>query len=139
MIPILAQSTPDANALKSFLEVFFYLAGSGVALLVGVRTIWPKAVPEVPQPLTVKEQKRFATWEELQNVREEVRAIGNRFDEAVAQIRRDGEGRVAGIEQHIDGLKGEIKGDNSELHERITELLTSFSELKGAVRAKLSF
>ena len=136
MTPLLAQSAPDATALKSFLEVFFYLAGSVVALMVGWRTFFPKDVPATPQPLVVKEHKRFATWEELQSVRAEVAAIGKRFDEAVIQIRTDGEGRVANIEQHIDQLKVEIKEDNNTLHTRITELLSAFAEFRGECRGR---
>jgi hypothetical protein len=140
MLPLLAESTPLPAALASWLEVFFYLLGgiaAVVGLLVGVKSLREKPA-EVPQPLTVKEQKRFATWEELQAVRAEVLAIGGRFDEAVERMRDDGAGRVALLEQHLNELKSEIKEDNNTLHARVTELLAAFAEFRGEARAKLS-
>jgi hypothetical protein len=140
MIYLLAQAEPPPPELLSWLSVAGWIVvfiGGCLGIALAIKSLREKK-SETPQPLIVKEHKRFATWEELQAVRAEVREIGTRFDEAVAQIRRDGEGRVAGIEQHLDALKGEIKGDNNTLHERITELLSAFAEFRGEARAKLS-
>lgn len=130
---LLAQSIPPAADLAAFLGCVAFLLGIAVA----IKKLRAADPAPLPQPLTVKEHKRFATFEELQSVRVELRGISTRFDEAVAQIRRDGEGRTAGIEQHIDELKTDIKADNQILHGRITELLAAFAEFRGEARAKL--
>ncbi len=72
----------------------------------------------------------------------EVKAISAAFADSVAQIRRDGEGRVTGLEQKIDTLRDDIakasKAEADTLHERITELLAKTSEMRGEVKHLLA-
>lgn len=67
----------------------------------------------------------------------EIKALAEGLQDAVGQIRRDGEARVSALGAHIDDLKKEIKEENSDLHTRITEMLTSFSGFKGRVEEAL--
>lgn len=137
MIALLAQVPPEVIGWLSAAAWIVVFIGGCLGIWVAIKSIRAKEV-ETPQPLIVKEHKRYATWQELQEVRSEVRTIGAAFDRAVDQIRRDGEGRVAGINQHHDELRAEIKADNNVIHERITELLSAFAEFRGEARAKLS-
>ncbi len=139
MISILAQTTPPPASLASWLEVFFYVIGgiaAVVGLLVGIKTLREEK-QELPQPLTVKEHKRYATYEELEAVRRDVRSLTAKFDGAVLTIREDGEGRYEAMNAMLNSLRTDIKADNQTLHGRITELLAAFAEFKGRANALL--
>lgn len=137
MISLIAE-TPPAS-LASWLEVFFYVIGgiaAVVGLLVGIKSLRQEK-ESLPQPFTVKEHKRFATYEELEAVRRDVRSLTSKFDGAVLTIREDGEGRYEAMNVMINSIRSDIKADNQILHGRITELLAAFAEFRGEARAKL--
>ncbi len=138
MIPLLAQTTPPPATLASWLEVFFYVIGgiaAVVGLLVGIKSLRQEK-ESLPQPFTVKEHKRFATYEELEAVRRDVRTLTSKFDGAVLTIREDGEGRYESMNATLNTFKAEMKNDNQTLHGRITELLAAFAEFRGECRGR---
>ncbi|HSI08820.1 MAG TPA: hypothetical protein VK985_09515 [Rariglobus sp.] len=163
MIPLLAQVTAD----QIHPLVQFIIGGSAAVFLLNQAiTFWKEHMREKPVP-----GETYATKEEMRQahgrmnrerdeangkiaaaeaiaraaavkVETEVKAVERAFVEAVAQIRRDGEARVTGVQQAIDGWRKEMadehKDDTDKLHERITELLSAFSELKGEFHATKS-
>jgi len=135
----LAQATPEPAALASFLEVFFYLAGSIVALLVGWRQLYPK---EVPNPLTVRAHEEFATKAQLTEVHGRIKRERGELDAAIAaaEIRqRDANAR---LDAELTAMREQLASNNDngneraeKLHNRINTVLEAVSEIRGELRA----
>ena len=86
MIALAQVTTPEPTAVASFLEVFFYLAGSVVALVVGWFSIFPRKQPETPQPFTVKQAEEFATKAQLTEVHGRIGRERREIDSHFARI-----------------------------------------------------
>ena len=89
-------------------------------------TFWKDHLREQPAPADT-----YATKREHDALAVEVEA---RFRELAEDRRRN----VMQLHTKIDGLQLLVKDDVSSLHDRVTDLLAAFSELKGAVNRSLT-
>ena len=94
-------------------------------LLNQVLTFWKEHMREQPTPADT-----YATKEEHDALIAEVDA---RFDKLNEDRRRN----VTELHSKIDDMRREVKTDVHGVHDRITALLASFSEVKGAVTSHL--
>lgn len=137
MIPLLAQSpaaTPPADALKSFLEVAFYLVGGLTACVVLWKHLTGKSGETriTPTPLEVKEHTQFATSDELARVEKQAhgrmnreREESDRKTEAVAKTAAD---RADKLEKKIDdntALTATTAGIVKQLNQNVAQLTTA--------------
>ena len=136
----LAQAAPEPAAVASFLEVFFYLAGSCVAILVGWRQLYPK---EVPSPLTVRAHEEFATKAQLTEVHGRIKRERGELDAAIAAGEARQSAALARVDAELHGVRAQLAANNEagddraeKLHNRINVILESVSELRGELRSK---
>lgn len=100
-------------------------ASASLFLLNQAITFWKEHMREQPAPADT-----YATKKEHEELAAEVEA---KFITLATDRRRN----VFELHGKIDALAREVKGDMGGVHDRITELLAAFSELKGAVQQKL--
>lgn len=119
MHALLAQASPDANAIASWLSVLFYFGGFIATLIgaaVGIKTLKSsdKAAIELSgQPLEIRAAATFATKEEHKKLEAEV-----------AKVDAERRQSVAGLHKKIDentsmtaGIEGQLRGMNQQLQQ----------------------
>lgn len=129
---VFAQVMPAPEALSSWMQVAMYciFSASGVVgLLVGIKML--RAKSGLPQPLTIKGEARFATAEDITQVHgriaREREEVNKQINQQAAQIQR----LEDNLEESIESLRKEIKGDVLGVHNRINEVLAAVSEVRG--------
>lgn len=129
MIPLLlAEAAP--SLLKEWLEVFAWLAG----LIACVMWIWTMARPAkdgVPQPLEVKKHGGVATADDLREVHGRIKREREEIDKDIDNLRDEMRASAEKLDRAVNSMRLEIKADNHGLHERINEVLSAVSELRG--------
>lgn len=113
MLTLLAQSTPSAGALSSFLEVAFYLVGFFTAVVVLVKQFTGKSeeVRVTPSPLEVKEHPTMANRTEIDQLhgrikreREEIEGKLTRLEAEDKELRRKLDEEISALNDRIDAV-----------------------------------
>lgn len=130
---LLAQSAPDAAALKSFLEVFFYLAGSATALLVGWKKLKEKPAAELPSPLVVKGHVDFATREELRQAHGRMNREKAESDARFARIEADATAAAEHLDTVVEGLRDQLASNNTAGEARVVALHNRINAIPGEI------
>lgn len=126
MFPLLAQAAPaGANA---WLESFFWLVGG-----IGGLVFLYRQARGLPQPMQTQAVSGVATQQDIKEVHGR---IGRERSEVDSKI-RDVSIRVERIEENqgeaMQELRLEMKGDIKGVHDRINEVLSAVSHLRGRV------
>lgn len=82
---------PPAEQLSSWLQVFFWIVGSGgavVGLMLGVKALRKADAAPLPQPLKVQAHVEFITKPEHEALEERVDRLVNNTDERFAAMSR---------------------------------------------------
>lgn len=136
MTPLLAQSTPDAHALSSFLEVTFYLIGIVTAAVVLWKQVTGKSEETriSPQPLEVKEHTTFASREELHTAKTELHGRVKRereeIDQAIQRVEELATRRAEKLEEKVDRntqLTAATQGEVRQINQAVSQLTTSLT------------
>lgn len=126
MLAQAVQQLPDPN---SFASIGWLLVGLGaLALLLnqGADFLNRFRAKEPTPPL----HEQYATKDELDEVKRQVGELDEKIDSQFEKLRNERRVSVAELHKRIEGVSG-------GMHERVTELLKSFSELKGTVQQAL--
>lgn len=126
MLLLLAQAAPaGANA---WLESFFWLVGG-----IGGLVFLYRQARGLPQPMQTQTVSGVATQQDIKEVHGR---IGRERGEVDAKI-RDVSMRVDKLEENqgeaLDALRLEMKSDIQGVHNRINEVLSAVSHLRGRV------
>lgn len=135
---LLAQVPPPPAAVASWLEVLFYLAGGVTMVVVCWHHLSGRGdTKRTPQPFEVKEHPVFATKAELDDVKRQVSELAEKIEDGFASLdtkrSHSLEKLHTDLQQRTESLRLEIKADTEGLHNRITDVLSAFSELRGEV------
>jgi hypothetical protein len=139
MIPLLAQSTPPAAALSSFLEVAFYLIGIVTAAVVLWKQLTGKSEETriTPQPLEVKPHARLAKWEELETVKNEAHGRISRerkeIDAAIARVEAQQKELGAQIDSDLQAIRDQVAGNNEASEQRVERINRRLDDLNTSV------
>ena len=129
---ILAQAAPEAEALRIWLQVFFYLVGGigGVLFLLGQFRGQKREITN--SPLEVKAHAGNVSREELRQVHGRIERERGEINEAIATVRADAEKRADKIEGKLDAntamtseMRGEVRQMNQNIH-TLTSSVTQF-------------
>jgi len=88
-----------------------------------------------PQPLIVQAAEKFATKEEVEELRARVDNIAAKISDGFDALDRKRSTSIAGLHQAIEGktdaLRREVKSDFIGVHERVNMILARVSEIAG--------
>jgi len=116
MTPILADTSPEAIQLASWLSVLFYLGGFCCTVLGGLwalKEIRKPASAALPQPLEVQESHAFATVPELN-------ALASKMDEELGRergARKKIHEEIATIQSTVSSIRTENEKQSNDLTE----------------------
>lgn len=130
MIQLIAEaastSLPDPNGYAAIGWVVVIIGGIFVILNSGADFINRFKAKEPTPPL----HEQFATKDELDEVKEEVRGLDRKIDDRFDQLRLERSKSVAELHKRIEAI-------SAGLNDRVTELLGGFRELRGRVEQAL--
>ena len=106
---LLAQAAPEPQALSDFLAVFFYLAGSVVALVVGWFQIFPRKQAETPQPFTVRQAEEFATKAQLTEVHGRIKRERGEIDAHFARVEQAALEATRRVDHELHAIRESIE------------------------------
>lgn len=121
MIPILAESTPSAEAIKEWLLVVGFLVGIGV----GVKKLLQKAPAATPQPLRVKADEDYVTTtshdKDIKEIKEELKRHAGRRAEIYDTQKEQG-AALAALDEKTDLMNAQLVRQEGKI-DRILERL----------------
>ncbi len=125
MLPfLLAQDTPPAALVGSWLAVAFYIAGGVTCCVVCWHHLTGRGDQKrTPQPLRVKQDDEFATKAELEDVKRQVAAISDKIERGFAALDDKRRTSIAGLHRDLDtkvgGLRTDVFSKTDEIETRI--------------------
>lgn len=126
---LLAQSAPDASALKGFLEVFFYLGGSIAALLVAWFTCFPRKQADTPQPFVVQQHAEFVQKPDFDKAMREAHGrIGRERTEINAALAAAAD-TAAAVSAKLDANNEAGREREGRINERIDNLRDTVADM----------
>lgn len=121
-----AQQLPDPNSFASIGWLFVGLGALALLLNQGADFLARFKAKEPTPPL----HEQYATKDELDEVKKQVGELDEKIDSQFEKLRNERRVSVAELHKRIESV-------STGVHDRVTELLKSFSELKGTVQQAL--
>ncbi len=137
---LLAQSTPSAAELSSWLSVLFWLCGCIATLLggaVAIKELRKKEAPSLPQPLTVRTHDTYTPFTQHKELKDRVDKIADDIRLGFERLDQKRSVSIAGLHddlhEAVASMRSEVKVDISAVHSRMNDILGAVSELRGRI------
>ncbi len=137
---LLAQSTPSAAELSSWLSVLFWFGGFIATMLgcaVAIKELRKKEAPALPQPLSVRTHDTFVPFAQHNELKTRVDKISDDIRTGFDRLDQKRSVSIAGLHEDLHeavaSMRSEVKGDISAVHNRMNEILAAVSELRGRI------
>lgn len=138
---IFAQANPTPDQLAAWISVLFYLGGFACTVIgcwVGIRSLRKEDAAPTPQPLVVTAHKSYTPWESHLELKARVDKMSDEIRQGFERLDHKRSVSIAGLHDDLQStsaaIRAEMKEDMSGVHNRITEVLSAVTELRGEFR-----